>query len=360
MRLLITGGAGYLGTHLLAALLGAGHEVVVLDSLETSGVEGIARAEWIAGRRCHFVHGRVGREQDVRRALWGVNAVVHLAALKHAGESVRQPRRYLDNNVGELEVLLRELSRAGVRRLVFASSAAVYGDEGPQLLGEEAALCPGSPYAESKLLGERLLQDCADREGWSVVSLRCFNPVGAHPSGLLGESPVLGQGLVPRAMRALRGADSPLTLFGADYDTPDGTCVRDFVHVSDVVEAHEQALRGLNEPGHRIINLGAGRPVSVRELLRACARGAGRPVPCVSGPRRSGDRPMAVACVDRLRRELGLRAPRSLQEQVDSAWRWTVRWPDALGRTGPGEGLAAARDHLAKVLEASRDLRTTA
>ena len=360
MRLLITGGAGYLGTHLLAALLRAGHEVVVLDSLETSGLEGIARAEWIAGRRCHFVHGRVGREQDVRRALWGVDAVVHLAALKHAGESFHQARRYLDNNVGELEVLLRELSRAGVHRVVFASSAAVYGDGGAQSLAEDSVLGPGSPYAESKRMGERLLQERADREGWSVVSLRCFNPVGAHPSGLLGESPVLGQGLVPRALRALHTADAPLTVFGADYHTRDGTCVRDFVHVSDVVEAHVHALRVLTEPGHRIINLGSGRPVSVRELLQACAHAAGRPVPCVSGPRRAGDRPMAVASVDRMRRELGLRAPRSLQEQVDSAWRWTARWPDALSSVGPGDGLSAVRNHLARVLEASRELRTTA
>lgn len=360
MRMLITGGAGYIGTHLLIELLTAGHDVVVFDNLDGGSVQAIARAEAVAGRQCAFIHGDVRRPGDVRRALEGVDVVFHLAALKQVGESVEQPGRYFSNNVGGMSILLDEMDRVGVRRIVYSSSAAVYGSGAPMPLHEDAPLRPDSPYGVTKQLGEQMLAELAQHRGWSAVSLRYFNPVGAHPSGMVGEALCKAMSLVPRTLQALIYEGRPLTVFGSDYDTADGTCERDYVHVCDVARAHLVALGALTRPGDYVYNVGTGRPYSVREVIAACEKAAGRPVPHTDGARRPGDIPVAVADCTRFRSELGFEAHYDLQDMVDSAWGWSEQDPDALSTAGLGAGLGAARQWVHAHLGSTRHLERTA
>jgi len=330
VRALVTGGAGYIGAHLVADLLTAGHDVVVLDDLSHGSTDDLARAQAIASRRAEFVLGRVGDPLRARAALAGVDVVFHLAAEKHVGESVRRPGHYFSRNVGEMAVLLREMNDAGVRRMVYSSSAAVYGPGAPGPIPETAALRPGSPYGATKQMGEQMLADMTRHAGWSAVSLRYFNPVGAHPSGRLGESPERANSLVARVLRALLCVDCPLTVFGTDYDTSDGSCVRDFVHVNDVSQAHLAALAALDAPGHRVYNVGTGHGHSVREVLAVCAEIAGRPVPHRLGARRAGDAPVAVADCSKMARELGFSAQHDLTAMLASAWVWAKKRRDAV------------------------------
>ena len=348
MRVLITGGAGFIGSHLLIDLLQAGHDVVVLDDLSGGSVEAVARAEQVAGRRCWFEQGSVADPVVVRRVLPSVDVVFHLAAFKHVGESVHSPGLYFANNVGGMAVLLEEMDRAGVRRIVYSSSAAVYGTGTGEPLREDTPLCPDSPYGTTKQLGEQMLADMARHRRWSAVSLRYFNPVGAHPSGVVGEALSKAGSLVPRCLQALLDPERPLTVFGTDYDTPDGTCQRDYVHVCDVSRAHLVAARALSRPGHHVYNVGTGRPYSVREVLAACARAAGRPVPHADGDRRPGDIPVAVADCSRFRDELGFEARHDLQAMVDSAWRWSSGDPEALSGKGPQLSIVGARRQVAE------------
>jgi len=349
MRVLLTGGAGYIGTHLLVQLLQDGHDVVVLDDLSSGSAEALARAESVAGRPCRFVLGSIRQPDKIRQALRGVDVVFHLAALKQVSESVQRPGRYFAVNVGGMACLLDGMERQGVRRIVFSSSAAVYGLQAEMPLCETAELRPASPYGMTKQVGEQMLAQMATHCGWSAVSLRYFNPVGAHPSGVLGEPLNKAASLVPRALRALLYDDQPLTVFGSDYPTSDGTCERDYVHVCDVARAHLFALRALERPGHHVYNVGTGRPASVREVLATCAEVAGRRVPHRDGARRTGDIPVAVACCDKITRELGFEARFDLQAMVESAWRWSSASPTALSEPGLGTGLLAARRRLASV-----------
>lgn len=322
MRALVTGGAGYIGSHLVVELLQAGHDVVVLDDLSTGSVLAVARAERAAGRGCTFWQGDIADRAAVAQALRGVDVVFHLAGSKQVGESTELPERYLRNNVGGMTVLIEQMELAGVRRMVFSSSAAVYGTQDRMPVAEDAPLRPDSPYGLTKMMGEQLLQPMSAHRGWAAVSLRYFNPVGAHPSGTFGEPLHRAASLVPRALRAVLEPGAPLTVFGADYPTPDGTCLRDYVHVVDLARAHIAALAALDRPGHRVCNVGTGRPYSVREVLEACARVTGRPVPSVDGARRPGDVMVAVADVGRMHALLGFRAEHGLDEMVSSAWRW--------------------------------------
>jgi UDP-glucose 4-epimerase len=344
MLMLLTGGAGYIGSHLLIDLLQAGHDVVVLDDLSGSSIEAIARAETIAGRRCRFVEGSLLDANVVRRALEGVDVVFHLAAFKRVDESVAEPGRYFANNVGGMSVLLGTMEQMGIRRIVFSSSAAVYGSQDTMPLHEDLPLRPDSPYGLTKQLGEQMLDEMATHKGWAAVSLRYFNPVGAHPSGLVGEALCKAMSLVPRTLQAVLYPHRPLTIFGTDYDTPDGTCQRDYVHVCDVARAHLVAIEALALPGHHIYNVGTGRPYSVREVIDACGIASGRLVPHAEGARRPGDIPVAVAACDRFRYEHGFVARYDLQDMVNAAWHWSSRNPDSLSHTGPGRGIRAARD----------------
>lgn len=335
MNVLLTGGAGYIGAHLLVDLLEEGHDVVVFDNCSTGSAEAIARAECLTGRQCTFVHADVRDAESVRGALKGIDAVIHLAGSKKVGESVAFPARYFHNNVGGMAVLLDEMERAGIHKIVYSSSAAVYGTQHQVPIAEDAPLRPDSPYGRSKLLGEHMLADLAACGTWSAVSLRYFNPVGAHPSGLIGEPLSEAASLVPRALRALLDSDDQLAIFGTDYATRDGTCLRDYVHVCDLARAHLDALSILERPGHHVYNVGTGNGCSVREVLASCERVAGRPVPALDGERRAGDVAVAVADVSKIADELGFRATRGLDDMVTSAWRWACRHPDGYTNLTP-------------------------
>lgn len=331
MRLLLTGGAGYIGAHVACELLETGHEVVVLDDLSSGYAEALARVEGLTGRSCPLIVGDVGDASAVAHALKGVSAVVHLAAYKLVDESMRAPERYFRNNLGGMAVLLEGMRHAGVGRFVYSSSAAVYGEQAVMPIAEGATLCPTSPYGYVKAQGEEMLDWMARLCGWSVVSLRYFNPVGAHPSARIGQPPGEGNGLIPRVLRAAAGLAPPITIFGSDYDTPDGTCLRDYVHITDLARAHVAALGVLSRPGHRRFNVGTGVAHSVREVVVACARASGREVPHAVGERRPGDIPCAVADARRLHEAVGFSAELGLDAMVSSAWRWQAENPEGYG-----------------------------
>jgi UDP-glucose 4-epimerase len=316
---LVTGGAGYIGAHVVEALTEAGHEVVVLDDLSTGSRERVPAA-------VGFVRGSVLDADVVGTALADVDGVVHIAAKKQVGESVSDPLGYYRENVGGLQVLLEQCRQAEVRRLVFSSSAAVYGAVGGEaLVTEDGPTVPTSPYGETKLVGEWLVRDSARAHGLSAVSLRYFNVAGAG-------SPELGDGgvsnLVPLVFQALAQGRRP-QVFGDDYPTPDGTCLRDYVHVADIARAHLVAAEALEEAGQaRAYNVGRGVGTSVREILDVVAEVTGRDTSYDVVARRAGDPPSVVAAVDRIRDELGFSAERDLTAMVTSAWEaWQRRNP---------------------------------
>ena len=331
MRILVTGGAGYIGSHLVLDLLQAGHEVVVLDDLSNGHPRALERVAELAPRPAELVVGDVADVPLVTKVLDGVDTVFHLAAFKAVGESMEHPERYFRNNLGGLSGLLTAMRQAQVRRIVYSSTAAVYSPLAAMPLREDSLVGPDSPYGWTKAQGEQMLSWMAARCGFSAVSLRYFNPVGAHPTGRIGEHAVAPSNLVPRVLMALTGHLPALTVFGSDYDTPDGTCLRDYIHVCDLSRAHLVALSALEQPGHHVFNVGTGRPHSVREVVAACAAVAGRPVPLVEGARRSGDMPVAVADPGRFHAELGFRAEHDLHSMVASAWRWWTENPQGYG-----------------------------
>jgi len=327
MRCLVTGGAGYIGSHLVVELLSAGHDVIVLDDFSSGHPEAIVRAGALAGRRCRLLGGDIGDAALLSRALSGVDVVFHLAGYKSIADSMARPEEYFANNIGGTVSLLGAMQEAGVRRIVYSSSASVYGGHHRELIGEDAPLLPESPYGVSKAEGERLLGWMVRLRGWSAISLRYFNPVGAHPSGEIGESFEQTGNLLPRVLKVLTRDGPPLTIFGTDYDTPDGTCLRDYIHICDLSRAHLVALELLGEPGHSIFNVGTGRPRSVRQVLDACERATGRKVPAVEGPRRPGDVAMTAADPSLFREATGFQTRFGLDEMVASAWRWCQKNP---------------------------------
>ncbi len=333
MRFVVTGGAGYVGSHLVVELLQAGHEVVVVDDLSKGHPAAVERAGELAGRPAELVVGDVGDASVIRGALAGADGVFHLAASKQVGESMDKPGLYFRNNVGAMAVLIEEMERAGVRRMVFSSTAAVYGGRHPVPLAEHMTPEPDSPYGRSKVQGEEMLAWMAQQCGWAAISLRYFNPVGAHPSGRIGEPMANAASLVPRALVSLTrdlvapGSDV-LTVFGTDYDTPDGTAQRDYIHIGDIARAHLDALRGLEEPGHTVFNVGSGRPWSVREVLDSCERVIGMRVPHVDGARRPGDVPVSLADPGRFKATFGFEAEYTLDDMVGSAWNWWKSNPE--------------------------------
>lgn len=331
MKLLVTGGAGYIGSTVVLDLLAAGHQVVVIDDLSTGYREALRRVEQLSGQDVPFVHADIGDPAAVRRALVGVDAVLHFAAFKVVGESMEHPERYVANNVGALGSLFGEMERAGVRRLVYSSSAAVYGTQRGMPIAETAPLMPESPYGMSKVHGEQWVAWMVRCHGWSAVSLRYFNPVGAHASGRIGQPVEGAQALLPRALLALVRAEAPLTVFGSDWPTPDGTALRDYIHIADLAAAHRHALAALVPGQHAIFNVGTGRPNSVAEVLASCRRVTGREVPHVLGPRRAGDMACATADPSRFRAATGFTADRGLDDMVETAWRWTVENPGGYG-----------------------------
>lgn len=333
--ILVTGGAGYIGSHTCVELLNAGHDVVVVDNLCNSKAESLRRVEELAGRKLMAFH-----QIDVcdRTALAGVfkahriDAVIHFAALKAVGESVAQPLRYYDNNIAGTVALAEVMSAAGVKSLVFSSSATVYGDPASVPIREDFPTGPTNPYGRTKWMMEFVLSDLAVADkSWRIALLRYFNPVGAHPSGRIGEDPNgIPNNLMPFVSQVAVGKREKLSVFGDDYATPDGTGVRDYIHVVDLAVGHVKAVQRLaqGEPGVLTVNLGTGRGYSVLEVVRAFEAASGRKVPYQIVARRAGDIAECWADPAAAERELGWRATLGIEEMCVDAWRWQSANPN--------------------------------
>ncbi len=330
--ILVTGGAGYIGSHTCVALIEAGFDPLVYDNLCNSSAEALARVERICGQRPRLIEADVrdAAALDAVFAAHDVAAVIHFAGLKAVGESVEKPLLYYDNNVGGTIALLQAMQRAGRNRLIFSSSATVYGDPQSVPLREDAPLSATNAYGRSKLMIEQMLGDLHRAEPqWRIARLRYFNPVGAHPSGLIGEDPRgTPNNLLPYVTQVAVGRLDRLRVFGADWPTADGSGVRDFIHVMDLAEGHVAALRHLlAHDGMFTVNLGTGRGVSVLELVAAFSRTLGRELPYEIVARRPGDVAACWADASAAQQLLGWRATRDLQTICDDAWRWQQRNP---------------------------------
>lgn len=336
-KILVTGGAGYIGSHTCLALLEAGFEVVVLDNLSNSSAEALRRVMRLAGRELSFVQADVRDGAQLRNvfACQSIDAVLHFAGLKAVGESVAQPLRYFDNNFHGSQVLLQAMTDAGVFKLVFSSSATVYGESGQMPIAESCPVGrPANPYGRSKLMVEEMLRDLATAEPrWRMAILRYFNPVGAHHTGLIGEDPRgTPNNLVPYMAQVAGGRLPELTVFGDDYPTPDGTGVRDYIHVVDLAEGHLRALQALQtRKGAHVWNLGTGQGYSVMDMVRAFEKASGRTVSYRTAPRRPGDIAICYADPTKARLELNWVAKRGLPEMMSDTWRWQLTNPVGYG-----------------------------
>jgi UDP-glucose 4-epimerase len=332
MRILVTGGAGYIGGHTVVEMLRAGHDVVVVDNFVNAKRSAVPRIEELGGRSIELFAVDVLDEVGLATAFESgpVHAVIHFAALKAVGESVAQPLRYYENNVAGTMRLLRVMDEHDVRRVVFSSSATVYGASDEVPFTEDAPLGAINPYGVTKVQIEQILSDVAAAdERWHCASLRYFNPVGADPSGRIGEDPHdVPNNLVPFIAQVAVGRRERLTIFGDDYPTPDGTCVRDYIHVVDLARGHLAALGRLDEfPGAHAWNLGTGHGSSVRDVLTSFERAVGHPIPHIVGPRRAGDAPISYAAVSKAERDLGWNAEKSLDEMCVDHWHWQEQNP---------------------------------
>jgi UDP-glucose 4-epimerase len=335
-RVLVTGGAGYIGSHTVLELLQAGWEVVVLDNLSNASTESLRRVERITGREAPLVRADI-RDEDALHTLLRsrrFDAVIHFAGLKAVGESVAQPLAYYDNNVTGTTTLLRALAEADVRRIVFSSSATVYGDPQRVPIAEDAPTGPTNPYGRTKWMIEQMLGDLAAAgPGWSIGILRYFNPVGAHDSGLIGEDPRgVPNNLMPYVSQVAVGRLPRLSVFGGDWPTPDGTGVRDYIHVVDLARGHLAALdRVLGHPGSFTVNLGTGTGHSVLELVRAFERASAREVPYRIVERRPGDVAACYADPSAAASLLGWRATLGIERMCADVWRWQQANPRGYG-----------------------------
>jgi UDP-glucose 4-epimerase len=317
MHILVTGGAGYIGSHAVKLFLSRGHDVWVYDNL-CEGHRAAVPADRLVVADLQDVH-RLDQLLLERR----IEAVVHFAAFTYVGQSVRDPGKYYQNNLVNTLNLMEALRRHGIGRFVFSSTCATYGIPAQVPITEDEPQRPINPYGNSKLAVERALADYAAAYQWGYAALRYFNAAGASPDGAIGEDHDPETHLIPLVLQAILGQRPAIEIFGTDYPTPDGTCIRDYIHVDDLAEAHLLALERL-QPGQELrYNLGTGRGYSVREVIRIAEQVAGKPVPIQQGPRRPGDPPSLVASSERIQRELGWR-PRyaELPPIIETAWRW--------------------------------------
>ncbi|AOB30552.1 UDP-glucose 4-epimerase [Bordetella sp. H567] len=339
--LLVTGGAGYIGSHTLIELIGAGYRPIIIDNLCNGSRAAVRRVERIAGARISFVEGDI-RSASLLDTLFSlqkrqghpIECVLHLAGVKAVGESVRDPIKYFDNNVSGTVALLSAMRAHGVRRLVFSSSATVYGVPRFLPFTEEHPLQPTNPYGRSKLIVEQMLQDaCAADPDFSAVTLRYFNPIGAHPSGLIGENPRdVPNNLFPYITQVAVGRQPHLKVFGNDYDTEDGTGVRDYLHVMDLAAGHVRAVDyALRHAGFVAVNLGTGKGTSVMELVRTFERVNGLRIPCRIEARRPGDVDRVWADPSLARRLLRWQTSHGVESMCRDGWRWQQSNPEGYG-----------------------------
>ncbi len=331
MRVLLTGGAGYIGTHTCLALLEAGYDVVVLDNLSNSSPEALRRVEEITGKKVPLYIVDCADELVVTQVFEAqkIDAVVHFAGLKSVPESVAQPIKYYQNNLGATMALCNVMKKYGVRRLVFSSSATVYGTNDHMPLRENAQTGCTNPYGWTKWMSERILTDTATAEGWSVVLLRYFNPIGAHPSGRIGEDPAgVPANIMPYICQVASGKLQQLNVTGDDYDTPDGTGVRDYIHIMDLADGHLAALKyTASSVGSLAVNLGTGEGYSVFQLLHTFEEVNGLRIPYRVTARRPGDIGVCYADPSLAKDALGWQAKRSLADMCRDAWRWQKNNP---------------------------------
>lgn len=332
MTILVTGGAGYIGTHTLIELLQAEHQVVVYDNLCNSSQTALERVEEISGRKVDLIQADICDRQSLDRVFstYEIDAVIHFAGLKAVGESVEKPLSYYQNNVSGTATLCEAMSAAGVKQLVFSSSATVYGDPQSLPIREDAATGATNPYGRTKLFIEEMLRDLSISDpAWRIALLRYFNPVGSHPSGLIGEDPQgIPNNLFPFITQVAIGQRQALSVFGDDYATIDGTGVRDYIHVVDLARGHLCALERQNStPGLLTVNLGTGQGYSVLEMIKAFANASGCDIPYQIVARRPGDIASCYADPSLAHEELGWKAEKGLDEMCRDGWNWQSRNP---------------------------------
>ncbi len=332
MTVLVTGGAGYIGSHTVVELLNEGFEVVVIDNLDNSSQESLARVEKITGKKVTFYQADV-RDKAVLEEIFTKHAidwVIHFAGLKAVGESVAKPVEYYDNNLISTLYLLETMKKYKVKNFVFSSSATVYGQPERLPLDENCHLSTTNPYGTTKLMQEMMLQDVfvSDKE-WNIAILRYFNPVGAHESGTIGEDPKgIPNNLMPYVAQVASGKLKQIGVFGNDYDTPDGTGVRDYIHVVDLAKGHVAAIKGLKECGVHIFNLGTGIGYSVLDMIHAFEKACGKTLPYEIKSRRPGDVPACYATSAKAEKELGWKAQFDLERMCADQWRWQKNNPN--------------------------------
>ncbi|HKY36359.1 MAG TPA: UDP-glucose 4-epimerase GalE [Polyangiaceae bacterium] len=329
MQVLVTGAAGYIGSHALRALARAGHGAIALDNLSRGH-----RAAVLADVPFYELDVRETDKVEALLRERRVDCVMHFAALTYVGESVSEPLKYYDNNTGGTLSILKAVERAEVSRLVFSSTCATYGEPKDVPIREETPQSPISPYGWSKLLSEYMLRDYAAKSAnFGYAALRYFNVAGCAADGAIGEDHDPETHLIPVVLQAVLGKREKITVFGEDYPTPDGTCIRDYIHVEDLVEAHVRVMEALAPGDRRIYNLGIGKGYSVKEIIDAVRRVVGQPFRVDIGPRRPGDPPELYADPSKIERELGWRAQRTdIAETILSAWRWMSARPDGYGK----------------------------
>lgn len=335
--ILVTGGAGYIGSHTIVELLENDYQVVVIDNLSNSSQESLNRVEQITGKSVSFYQGDIRDKAFVREVLTAnpeISSVIHFAALKAVGESTEMPLEYYQNNVSGTLALLQVLKEFDIKQFVFSSSATVYGDPASVPITEDFPTSATNPYGQSKLMTEFVLQDLHKSDpSWSISILRYFNPVGAHESGLIGEDPNgIPNNLMPFVQQVAIGKLKQLSVFGNDYPTPDGTGVRDYIHVVDLAKGHLKALEKItSDTNLHIHNLGTGNGFSVLEVVKAFEQQTGQSVPYAIADRRPGDIAECWAATGKSETELGWKAEHGLDEMVKSAWHWQQKNPEGFG-----------------------------
>lgn len=333
MTILVTGGAGYIGTHTVVELLNAGSEVIVLDNLSNSSIEALNRVERITGKSVTFYQGDILNKALLQKVFsdHSIDAVIHFAGLKAVGESVAKPLKYYENNVTGTLILCQVMAEFKVKNLVFSSSATVYGDPASLPITEDFPTGATNPYGQSKLMVEHILADLHHSDpSWNIARLRYFNPVGTHASGLIGEDPNdIPNNLMPFIAQVAVGKREALSVFGNDYPTHDGTGVRDYIHVVDLAIGHLKALEKLaTKPGLVTYNLGTGQGYSVLDMVKAFEKACGKSIAYQIAPRRPGDIAACYANPDHAKTDLGWQATHSLEDMANSSWHWQSTNPN--------------------------------